>query len=148
MEAAIRHISRNVPVVTLDTTVQEAAERMKQSHCGVVVVFDWWSAVGLFSEHDLMERVISERLNPIKTPVSEVMSGKPLTVAGMVDAHEALSLMRQQHERFLLLVSPEGDYEGVISTEDLLEDCNEALAVENRDLSSFVRSDQFTSKAG
>ena len=146
METVIRHMSRNVPAVTPDTTVQEATERMKQGHCGVVVVLDWWSAVGLFSEHELAERVVSERLDPRKTMVSEVMSSKPITVPGMVDPHEALNLMKEQNCQFLLLVSPEGDYEGVISVENLLEDCNDALKNENQDLVSYVHSDFLTKK--
>ena len=59
-------------------TVADVARRMAELHVGAIVVLKEGELSGVFSERDLMKRVVLERLDPERTPVAQVMS----TLAG------------------------------------------------------------------
>ncbi len=62
-------------------TVLEIARLMVEHNIGAVPVLQDGKLIGIFSERDLMSRVVVNGKDPARTPVSQVMTEDPLTVA-------------------------------------------------------------------
>jgi CBS domain-containing protein len=106
--------------VDKDTTVQAAAEYMAANNIGAVPVMQGTRLVGIFSERDVINRVIVRNLIPSATLVRNVMTTN-LVVAESDETYEdCLRKMKQANCRHLPIV--EGDsLLGVISLRDLLQ---------------------------
>ncbi len=74
--ATIRDIisHRTIHYVQPGQTVFEAAHYMVECNVGAVPVLDDTRLVGIFSERDIMRRVVTEGRNPLTTRIAEVMS--------------------------------------------------------------------------
>src|SRR5436190_1981918 len=82
----------------------EAVELMASAKVGSVVVVDDKRVVGIFSERDVMMRVVLEDRNPKKTNVEEVMTAQVHAVSMGTTGDEALKIMVQEHIRHLPVV--------------------------------------------
>jgi len=125
----IRPLVDNQDVVAVDraTSVAQAACLMSDRQVGAVPVVDGERVVGIFTERDVLSRVVAAGVDPVRTPVSTVMS-TDLVVADISDHHETcLRRMRQAHVRHLLVLK-EGRLAGILSMRDLL-----ALEIDERD---------------
>lgn len=105
--------------VSSDVTVSEAAARMADARIGAVLVLDNDNLAGIFTERDLLIRVVSVGKDPQKTRISEVMT-KQVAVCNANETYEnCLAQMRQIGCRHMPIV--EGDrLLGVLSIRDLL----------------------------
>ena len=106
--------------VRAESAVLEVARYMTEKRVGAVSVVDGERLVGIFSERDLMTRVVVAGLDPATTPVSDVMS-RNLVVASVGDTYEAcIEKMHRHRCRHLPIV--DGDRAvGMVSLRDLLE---------------------------
>jgi len=101
-------------------TVLEAARRMSEWKVGAVTVLDAERLVGIFSERDLMTRVVSKGLSPATTPVAQVMTPNPVVVDAHSTVEQCLRIMNQAKCRHLPVVS-DGNLVGILSIRDLLQ---------------------------
>ena len=110
---------RVVYTVEKDANVQAAVEYMSQKNIGALSVMEGDRLVGIFSERDVINRVLAKGLDPVTTKVSVVMTTE-LVVAGADETYEScLRKMKQANCRHLPVV--EGDkLVGFISLRDLL----------------------------
>jgi CBS domain-containing protein len=121
----MKHIGELIEGQTLTViepgwSVRTAAQRMAEKNIGAVAVVDQGSLAGVFSERDIMSRVVAKGLNPDSTEVSDVMS-RELVVAGPnEDVLTAIQKMHSINSRHLPVVD-EGKLVGMISIRDLLE---------------------------
>ena len=115
-------ISRRRMISALpDDTVYQAACVMTKAHCGGILIVDRDGKMrGIFTERDLLFRVVAHALDPDKTLLSEVMTPDPHTVSPETTAREAVFLMRQHRIRHLPVISATGDIMGVFSLNDAL----------------------------
>lgn len=119
--------NRDVVVVDVATSVVQAARVMSDRQVGAVPVIDGDRVAGIFTERDILSRVVAAGVDPVATPVSRVMSTN-LVVADIGDNHEVcLRRMQQSHVRHLLVLR-EGRLAGILSMRDLL-----ALEIDERD---------------
>src|SRR3954470_18058286 len=83
------------PLVTVrpESTVMQAVKLMDQESIGAVTVMDGNDLLGIFSERDLMLRVISERKDPERTLVQDVMTSPVETIHRDCLCDEALKMM-------------------------------------------------------
>ena len=87
-------MKRRCPVVAQpDETVQAAVARMTEEVCGSVLVCNGDRLCGIFTERDLMTRVVGKGLDPGKTRLAEVMTRDPDRIESTETAHEALRRM-------------------------------------------------------
>jgi CBS domain-containing protein len=100
-------------------TVLETVRAMVERDIGAVPVLHNGQLVGIFSERDLMKRVVSEGLDPRRTCLAEVMTAEPLSIGMNEDIQHCIALMRQQGFRHLP-VCHEGQLVGVVSLRDIL----------------------------
>lgn len=101
------------------TSVAEAAEKMASAKIGAVVVLDKGKLSGIFTERDLLNRVVVAGLDPRSTPISDVMTSR-VVVAQASESYEAcLEIMRKVGCRHLPVVENDRLL-GIISIRDLL----------------------------
>ena len=107
-----------------DTVLQTVCE-MVGRNIGAVPVVHNGKLVGIFSERDLMRRVVAEGRDPKSTCMAEVMTDDPLAVGIGEDLETCMTLMRRHGFRHLP-VCHEGHLVGIVSLRDiLLHDLNE-----------------------
>lgn len=75
--------------------------------------------MGIFSERDLMKRVVAEGRDPRSTCLAEVMTEDPLTVSTNEDLESCMSLMRRHGFRHVP-VCKDGHLVGMVSLRDIL----------------------------
>jgi len=102
-----------------DCIVAEAARKMRDNKVGALMVMKNDTLSGIFTERDLMSRVVAEGLNPEKVQVSEAMTSSIATVPLETPIREAANIMSQNRIRHLPVLE-EGQLYGVISVGDIL----------------------------
>ena len=100
-------------------SVLNVARYMVERNIGAVPVLRRGELIGIFSERDLMKRVVCERLDPATTLVDQVMSADPATVSPSESVENCMRLMRERGFRHLP-VCEGSKLLGVISLRDLL----------------------------
>ena len=101
--------------------VREVARRMSDERIGAVAVLDGEKLVGVFSERDIMTRIVAEGRNPENTIVSSVMTRNIVVADPDDDVDTAMQKMSSIGCRHLPVVS-DGNLVGMISLRDLLLD--------------------------
>jgi CBS domain-containing protein len=106
-------------------SVLEVARLMVDHNIGAVPVLKDGQLVGIFSERDLMSRVVVNGKDPAKTRVTEVMTSDPLTIEPQDNLETCMTLMRRHGFRHLPVCQGR-ELKGVVSLRDiLLHDLNE-----------------------
>ena len=82
-------------------TVASVVRRMSEIHAGAILVLEGEQLRGVFSERDLMRRVVLERLDPELTAVKDVMSTDIATIDEMASLEEAMEAMHAHNCRHL-----------------------------------------------
>src|SRR5204862_204356 len=77
-------------------------------------------AIGVVTDRDLVLQAMSKGLSA-STPVGEVMSGDPQTVARNADIHDAICLMRLGGFRRLAVVDEREEIVGMLSLDDVIQ---------------------------
>ena len=129
------------PSVEVDTTVLSAAMSMRNARIGAAAVLEGDKLVGIFSERDVMVRVVVPRLDPEATTVREVMTTAVQTVGEAAEAGEALELMVSRHIRHLPVVNSENRVTGLLSVRNLLQHHIEELADQLNSLEAYFSAD-------
>ena len=112
--------SRRVDHISPAMTVLDAVKYMAEVRRGAVPVIDEGRLVGMFSERDLMLRVVQAGLDPGKVSVGDVMS-RDLVVAQAADTYaDCLAKMQKMHFRHLPVVDGK-KLVGLISLRDLMQ---------------------------
>ncbi len=112
--------ARGGTVVTLPPTASalDAALLMTDHHVGSIVVVEDERIVGIFTERDVLRRVVAAQLDPASTPLSEVMSSPVLCAAPRTLLDELRSVMRERRIRHVPVVDDDRLL-GMISLGDL-----------------------------
>ncbi|MBZ5574095.1 MAG: CBS domain-containing protein [Acidobacteriia bacterium] len=103
----------------VNQTVLEVARTMVARNIGAVPVLREGLLVGIFSERDLMGRVVAEGRDPRTTRVEEVMTEGPLTVMPTETVENCMLLMRRHGFRHLLICEGK-QLLGIVSLRDVL----------------------------
>jgi CBS domain-containing protein len=110
---------RETYTVERDQSVLEVAKFMVEHNIGAVPVLDRGKLVGIFSERDIMKRVLAEGKDAKKSKVGEVMTPNPLVVTADETLENCMVLMKQHGFRHLpILDGPK--LLGLVSLRDLL----------------------------
>lgn len=101
-------------------TVQEAAVLMNEHRIGAVVVTDEENSIaGMFTERDVLRRVVAEQRDPATTRVEEVMTCEVVCCTPATTVEEARGAMKNRRIRHLPVVDEGGRLLGLISIGDL-----------------------------
>ena len=130
----LRRLSHERPEVTPDVSVRETTRIMAESHIGAIAVRKGAAMVGIFSECDLMKRVVADGRDPVTTRVGDVMNTNIVKVYDADSADSAASAMRSQHVRHAVIVDQAGSYLALLSERHLLYELMNALEAKVGDL--------------
>ena len=111
---------REVYTVKKGTTIKDAVTYMAEKKVGLVPVMDDGKLVGVFSERDLVQRVIAKNKSLEETRVEDVMSTKLLIAETREPNESVLAKMKEANTRHILIIEEE-KLIGVLSMRDLLE---------------------------
>ena len=106
--------------VTPSSSVTDAVRSMNGHSIGCLLVIDDGRTVGIFTERDVLTRVIEHGRDPETTPVSEVMSENPVSVDHEATLEEAMAVMRSRRFRHLVVIGEGGKLSGLLSINDLI----------------------------
>jgi CBS domain-containing protein len=111
---------QTLTVIAPTLSVRMAAKQMTERNIGAVAVVEAGTLAGVFSERDIMSRVVAQGLDPDQTPVGLVMSRDVVGAAPRENVDSALQKMHSIGSRHLPVID-EGKLVGMISIRDLLE---------------------------
>jgi CBS domain-containing protein len=109
----------DVATIAKAASVLEAAALMNQRHIGAVVVTDQDRVVGIFTERDILNRVVAQEKPPSETVVGDVMTSPMAVCRRDTRLQECRSTMTAKRIRHLPVVE-EGKLYGLISAGDVL----------------------------
>lgn len=124
MQQYVREVMTANPVtVTLQTSLAQAAQAMRELDTGDVLVADDEGALyGIVTDRDIVTRAVADGLDPATTPVQAVITASPVSIRPGDDASRAVELMREHAVRRLPVVDERGVAVGVVSLGDLAID--------------------------
>jgi len=100
-------------------TVLDAALVMNEHKVGALVVSDDGHVAGMFTERDVLRRVVGERRDPADTRVEEVMTAEVVCCQRNTTLEEARAAMKNRRIRHLPVVEGDGKVVGMVSIGDL-----------------------------
>jgi len=113
--------------VEKDASVREAAKAMAEGNVGCTAIMEGPHLVGIFTERDVLKRVLLQDMNVDEVKVADVMTTEIIATGpaqSVIDAHH---LMKRHHIRHLPVLDDDAKLLGVISIRDLLIDHIEDL---------------------
>lgn len=136
---AIRHVIRPHRLVTAPPTasVLEVARIMTDAQVGAIPIVEGERVVGIFSERDLMTRIVVEGRDAQRALVMEVMTRDVLSAEPDDTRSECLERMREARCRHLPVLD-HGRLVAVLSMRDLLRDEIEEQDEEIRGLRAYL----------
>ena len=114
------HSKKSAGVITTmpDGTVVEACRLMRDRRIGALVVVQDDVLRGIFTERDVVNRVVAEGRDPEKTAIAEVMTPQVIAVRPDRSIEEIEAIMRQEKIRHVIVVGDQGIV-GMISIGDV-----------------------------
>jgi CBS domain-containing protein len=134
------------PAICVDAkaSVEEAVRKMVERKIGAVVVTEKGRVAGIFSERDLMQRVVLKKLDPAKTPVSKVMTAPVVSALADGDEDEAVAAMVERHIRHVPIVDKRKHPVGMLSFRDVMRSRVDDLKHEVQALEAYLGYDGAT----
>jgi CBS domain-containing protein len=118
LEAVLAHKGSTVYSVDPEDSVLDAVRKMNCEHVGAVLVCIEGRMVGIFTERDVLCRVLDAGRDPNATRVADVMTSEVVTVGPETDVRDAMAVITERRTRHLPVVL-DGDLKGVVSIGDL-----------------------------
>ncbi|MEI6734743.1 MAG: CBS domain-containing protein [Comamonadaceae bacterium] len=132
-EQSIKNLMERKKFLTasLETTVRQAAKLMASKNVGAILVVENEQLVGIFSERDVVFRVVAKGLDPKTTALSQVMTSDPKTLEPGRSYGHALLLMQENGFRHVPVVE-NGKPIGIVSSRNAMDPDLEEFVFEER----------------
>ncbi len=101
-----------------DATVLEAVQKMNQHKIGALIVMEDGHVAGIFTERDVLRRVVGEERNVRQATVGEVMTRDVICVKPDTDLDEVSSIMQSRKIRHVPICDDDGRILGMVSIGD------------------------------
>ena len=129
------------PVVGPAITVLDAVGVMARERVGAVTVVEHGVLQGIFTERDVMLRVVHQKRNPETTLVRDVMTSEVKTLTEDASADEVIDVMLVGHLRHVPVLGKDKRVLGLLSIRALLEDKVHDLSREINALEQYMAND-------
>ena len=123
--------------VVPEATVLHAVEKMNQERIGAVLVCISGEMVGIFTERDVLCRVVGEGRDPASTRVVDVMTAEVVAVRSTTNIEEAMAVISERRFRHLPVVD-DGQLKGLVSSGDLTRRVSRDQEGHIQDLMNFI----------
>ena len=104
--------------VPSSVTVAEAVQEMNRHRVGSVLVMDGAKLAGIFTERDVLTRIVAAQLDPRTTPVAKVMTADVITVLRTTTVQQVMEIFTEKRCRHLPVMDA-GKLVGLISIGDV-----------------------------
>ena len=123
--------------VSPNVTIAEAVSEMNRRKVGSVLVLEDGRLAGIFTERDVLTRVVACDVDPKQHTVAEAMTRDPMTIAASATVEEVLAIFTSRRFRHLPVM--EGDrVVGLISIGDVSRWISEAYRHEAQQLKQYI----------
>jgi CBS domain-containing protein len=137
LKAVLAHKGATVHCVVPEATVLDAVRKMNQEHIGALLVRDGPEVVGIFTERDVLCRVLDSGRDPKSTAVEEVMTTEIVAVSPGTGIKEAMALITDKRCRHLPVMEG-GELKGLVSIGDLTRWVSRHQEGHIQDLVNFI----------
>ena len=137
LEAVLASKGPALHYVIPEATVLDAVRKMNEEHIGAVLVCISGEMVGIFTERDVLCRVVDSDRDPAATRVVEVMTSEVVAVRSTTTVEEAMAVISEQRFRHLPVVD-NGELKGLVSSGDLTRWASRNQEGHIRDLMDFI----------
>jgi CBS domain-containing protein len=124
-------MTRRVVYLPAETTVDEAAQAMRDEGIGDVVVTRAATLAGLVTDRDIVVRVIASGLSPKDTTLGDIATHEIVMVAESASLDDAVQAMRERSIRRLLVCDADRNVVGIVSLGDIAMAGTTAMASGN-----------------
>ena len=100
-------------------TVLKATQLMNEHKIGAVVVTENGRVAGIFTERDVLTRVVAQQLPPAETLVADVMTRDVICCDTTADLDDVSAIMKDRRIRHIPVCMNEGELAGLISIGDV-----------------------------
>lgn len=128
---------RTVCTVPSHVTVADAVAEMNRQRIGSIVVMNDTAIAGIFTERDVLTRVVAGSLDPKTTPVTTVMSSNVLTIEPNTTVQQVMDIFAERRCRHLPVVEG-GRLRGLISIGDVSRWVANAHRAEAESLRQYI----------
>ena len=97
----------------------DAAVLMNDHKIGALVVIEEGRLVGIFTERDVLRRIVADRRDPAETMVDEVMTREVVGCSPDTSVDAASTIMKERRVRHLPIIDDAGDLMGMVSIGDV-----------------------------
>jgi len=123
--------------VSPHVTVAAAAKEMDRRRVGAILVIEDSRIIGIFTERDVLSRVVAAGIDPNTTPIDRVMTRNPITVASSTTIEEVMALFTNMRFRHLPVVD-DGRLVGLVSIGDILRSMVDSHRNEAEQLKQYI----------
>jgi CBS domain-containing protein len=128
---------QKIELLPVTTTVRDAARNMAERHIGAILVGEGRRLQGIFTERDVLTRVVARGLDPDTTTLEKVMTRNPDTVGPGDLALEVLERLRVSGYRHLPVVELD-QVVGIVSIRDLYAAAKRELEEDLQQREAFI----------
>lgn len=138
LRTVLQNKGARVVTTRAEQSALDAVKRMNQERIGaLLVVDDDHRPIGMFTERDVLTRLVEKRADPAQVRIEQLMSSPLVTVGPETTAREALAMMHERRCRHLPVMH-DGDLLGMVSIGDLTRALLQTLEREVDDLSLYI----------
>lgn len=142
MSSVLYNKARKPPIsIPRELSVLAAVRLMAKKQVGAVLVLEDGRPVGIFTERDVMLKVVLEGRDPGRTPVEQVMTSPVIPIREDATLDDAVRTMLRRRIRHLPLVDAEGKVQGMLSLRHLVGDEIDELKHSVRGLEAYAGYD-------
>jgi len=137
LEAVLASKGPAIHYVVPEATVIDAVRKMNQERVGAVLVCASGEMVGIFTERDVLCRVVDEGRDPATTKVAEVMTSEVVAVRSTTSVEEAMAVITEKRCRHLPVIDKEL-LKGLVSSGDLTRWVSRNREIHIKDLVNYI----------
>jgi CBS domain-containing protein len=112
-------MTRNVQTVEPNTTLREAASKMKAHNVGILPVTDITGVIGVITDRDMAMRAVADGLDASQTKARDIMSPEPYYVLEDATLEEACKVMQKHKVRRLMVLNQAKNLMGIVTLTDV-----------------------------
>ncbi len=139
LSVVLQQKGAHVHSVSPTATVVEAVRAMNNARVGALLVMDGGQLVGIFTERDVLGRVVDQGRAPTATKVADVMTVELVTVRPETTVEEAMAVITAHRCRHLPVMDG-GRLDGLVSSGDLTRWVTRRQAWHIEDLVNYITS--------